>query len=65
LVQAVSPGRSIVSGGIGYWNGQTTMAFGLSHRFTGELNGWTVRASGVLSTQGNGVGGGFGVGYEF
>lgn len=65
LVQAASPGKSVVSGGVGYWNGQATLAFGLSHRFIGDLNGWTMRASGVVSAAGNGAGGGFGLGYEF
>ncbi|MCL2716511.1 MAG: hypothetical protein FWD68_18585, partial [Alphaproteobacteria bacterium] len=65
LVQAVTLGKSIISGSVGYWNGQTTLAFGMSHRFKGELAGWTVRASGAISAAGNGAGGGVGLGYEF
>jgi len=65
LIQAVTPGKSIISGSVGYWNGQTTLAFGVSHRFRGELNGWTMRASGAISAANNGAGGGVGLGYEF
>ena len=65
LVQATRPGESLITGGVGYWQGQSALAFGLSHRFSGDLSAWTVKASGAVSASGNGVGGNASVGYSF
>ena len=65
LVQAVRPGENMVSGGVGYWEGQSALAFGFSHRFGGDMSAWTVKASGAVSTSGIGVGGNASVGYSF
>ncbi len=61
LVQAVTPGKSMVTGGVGSWRGETAMAFGVSHRFDQT---WTFKAAGTVASRG---GGGFNaaVGFEF
>ena len=65
LVQAVTPGRSLVTVGAGFWSGQSAVSVGFSHRFSGPWSGWTMKASGAAATSGSGGGGGVGVGYEF
>ena len=42
LAQAVEPGKSLVTAGFGYWQGQGAFAAGLSHRIDEH---WTVKAS--------------------
>ena len=61
LAQAVTPGKSMVTGGVGEWNGQSAFAFGLSHRLD---NHWTFKAGGAVTNYGTG-GGTASVGYEF
>jgi len=65
LVQAVTPGKSLVTVAGGFWSGQSSVAVGFSHRFSGPWSGWTMKASGAVATSGSGGGGGVGVGYEF
>ena len=65
LVQAVTPGKSLVTVAGGFWQGQSSVAVGFSHRFSGPWSGWTMKASGAVATSGSGGGGGVGVGYEF
>ena len=62
LSQAVTPGKSMVTGGVGVWNGQTGLAFGLSHRMSGGR--WTLKAGATFAVEGA-TGGGASVGYEF
>jgi len=65
LVQAVTPGKSLVTVGAGFWSGQSSIAIGLSHRFSGAYSGWTMKASGAVATSSSGGGGGVAIGYEF
>jgi hypothetical protein len=61
LAQAVEPGRSMVTGGFGYWQGQGAFAAGFSHRVDDR---WTMKANVSISFDG-GSGGSAAVGYEF
>jgi autotransporter adhesin len=62
LAQAVTPGKSMVTGGVGVWNGQTGLAFGLSHRM--DDGRWTVKAGATFAMHGD-AGASAAVGYEF
>ena len=62
LAQATTPGKSMVTGGVGTWNGQTAFAFGLSHRMGDGL--WIVKAGATIINYGT-AGGNAAVGYEF
>ena len=62
LAQAMTPGKSMVTGGVGEWNGQTAYAFGLSHRM-GDGH-WIVKAGATISNYGT-AGGNASVGFEF
>ncbi len=61
LTQALDPGKTMITGGVGTWRDQTALAFGMSHRFD---NAWTFKAGGSFSTTG-GSGMNASVGYEF
>jgi autotransporter adhesin len=61
LIQAVNPGKSVVTGGYGEWQGQSAFAFGLSHRFE---NNWTIKAAAAFAARGGG-GVAAAAGYEF
>ena len=61
LTQAVTPGKSMVTGGVGTWRGETALAFGASHRFDHSV---TVKIGGAFATRGGG-GMNAAVGYEF
>ena len=61
LAQAVEPGKSMVTAGFGYWQGQGAFAAGLSHRIDEH---WTVKASATFAFHG-GAGGSASAGYEF
>jgi autotransporter adhesin len=61
LTQAVNPGKTVITGGVGTWRDQTALAFGMSHRFD---NAWTFKAGGSFSTSG-GSGMNASVGFEF
>lgn len=62
LVQAVTPGKSVVTGGVGTWRNQTALAFGVSHRFD---SAWTLKVGGSFTTQEGGAGMNAAFGYEF
>ncbi len=62
LAQAVTPGKSMVTGGVGAWNGQSAFAFGLSHRMNDGH--WTIKAGATVTNYGQ-AGGSASVGYEF
>jgi autotransporter adhesin len=62
LAQAVTPGKSMVTGGVGEWGGQTALAFGLSHRMNDGH--WTIKAGATVTNYGQ-AGGSASVGYEF
>lgn len=62
LTQADVPGKSMVTGAFGVWNGQTGIAFGLSHRMNDGR--WIVKAGATFAVGGSG-GGGAGIGYQF
>ncbi len=61
LIAPTDPGKTTISGGVGYWRDQTALAFGLSHRFD---TAWSVKAGGSFATNG-GAGASAAVGFEF
>lgn len=61
LVQAVTPGSSVVTGGLGIWSGETAAAVGISRRFD---ENWTLKTAGTVTGR-TGVGFNAAVGYEF
>jgi hypothetical protein len=61
LVQAVTPGSNVVTGGVGAWNGETAAAFGLSRRFDQH---WTLKTAATVSGRA-GLGANAAIGYEF
>lgn len=63
LAQATTPGKSLITAGVGNWKGQTSYAVGLSHRFK-EFDGWSVKGAFAIAPS-VGVGGSIAGGYEF
>ncbi|MDH7791619.1 autotransporter adhesin [Ochrobactrum sp. AN78] len=61
LVQATTPGKSLLTIGFGHWRDQSAFALGASHRFD---NSWTVRSAASIAQRG-GSGFALSAGYEF
>jgi autotransporter adhesin len=62
LSQATTPGKSMITGGVGTWRDQSAVAFGASHRFDNSV---TLKLGGSVATKGGGGGMNASVGYEF
>lgn len=61
IPRSTEPGKGLVGAGIGYWEGRSALAAGLSRHME---NGWTVKFSATVAFHGA-AGGSAGAGYEF
>ncbi len=61
LIQATTPGRNVITGGVGVWSGETAAAVGISRRFD---ENWTLKTAGTVTGR-TGVGLNAAIGYEF
>jgi autotransporter adhesin len=62
MPQAMDPGRSMISGGVGTYRGRSALAIGASHRMS---NGSTIVKVGITYDTGEHVGANAGVGFQF
>ncbi|WP_372829459.1 YadA-like family protein [Psychrobacter maritimus] len=62
LPQAYIPGKSMIGGGVGTYNGQSAVAVGISR--VSDNGRWVIKANGTADTQGN-AGGAIGAGFHF